>query len=741
VDPVTTPGDPARAIEQGAAEAMSYVYDYDHPFGLPMPELRQLVGGKAANLAVMATELGLPVPPAFIVTTAACKQYLAGGWPAGLDAELREHMTRMEERLHRRFGDTVDPLLVSVRSGAPVSMPGMMDTILNLGLTDDTAAALAAATGNAPFAADCHRRFRTMYRDVVGVDAPDDPWLQLRGAVEAVFRSWQSNRARAYREHEGIPEDLGTAVTIQAMVFGNRCQRSATGVLFTRNPATGERAVYGDVMFQAQGEDVVAGTHQTMPIAVLDERLPEVGAELRRYADALERHYADLCDIEFTIEQGTLWMLQVRVGKRSPQAALRIALDMAEDPDFPLSREAAVRRVAAILADPPTVATEQADHAPALTRGLPASPGVASGEIALTPEAAAVAGDAGRSAILVRSETSPDDVQGMARSAGILTASGGLASHAAVVARGWGIPAVVGATGVEVGEGRVVIGARSFSGGELITIDGSTGEVFAGAIVGSRVVVPEAATLLEWARELGIDIAAPDAAPDRPAGRPGPEPAAPDSVTTTLPSAADDDAIRVLAIKGFAAPDALATALRLSQDDAAALLDRLVAAGRVEAAVGSFRLTAEGKSVGEQLIAADAERWGASRALAALDAFIVLDGRMKTTVTAWQTREVDGAQTFNDHSDPAYDAAVLADLARLADDADQWLAPAVDELPRLGGYRVRLSQAAAQATGGDGRYVASPRVDSYHSVWFELHEDLIRLAGRNRAEEVAAGRA
>jgi pyruvate,orthophosphate dikinase len=713
---------------------VSYVYDYDHPHGLPLPELRQLVGGKAANIAVMATELGLPVPPAFIVTTTSCRQYLASGWPDGLDDEMRDHMARLEALLGRRFGDPVDPLLVSVRSGAPVSMPGMMDTILNLGLTSVTVDGLARATEDVDFADDCHRRFRAMYRDVVGFDAPDDPWQQLRGAVEAVFRSWNSERAKVYRRHEGIPDDLGTAVTVQAMVFGNRCDRSGTGVLFTRNPATGEPGLYGDVLFRAQGEDVVAGTHATMPIAVLDERLPEVGAELRAYATALERHYADLCDIEFTIEQGTLWMLQVRVGKRSPQAALRIAVDMAEDPDFPLTRAEAVRRVAAILADPPTLATEDPDHDAPLAVGLPASPGIASGEIALTPEAAAEAGEAGRSVILVRSETSPDDVHGMAKSAGILTSSGGLASHAAVVARGWGIPAVVGAADVRVGDGRVAIGERTFAAEELITIDGTTGEVFAGAIGGTCVVAPEAAILLAWAEELGIAIGAEAPGARGPSGTPVP-------VASPVPRVTVEDAIRVLAIKGFAGPDALGLALRTSQDEAQALLDGMVADGVAEPAVGSFRLTDTGKGVGAELIAADGARWGADRSLAALDAFIDLDGRMKETVTAWQTRMVDGAQTFNDHTDPAYDAEVLAGLAALHVDADAWLAPLVGQLPRLAGYRARLETAVAQATGGDGRYVASPRVDSYHSVWFELHEDLIRLSGRTRAEEVASGRA
>ena len=288
-----------------------------------------LVGSKAANLGVMARELDLPVPPGFAISTEACRAYLAGGWPEDLDDEIREGMAAIETAIGRRFGDAADPLLVSVRSGAPVSMPGMMDTILNLGLTPETTGAFAAA---------CRARLEAMFRETVGADVPDDPWAQLRQAVEAVFRSWNGDRARAYRSKEGIPDDLGTGVVVQAMVFGNRGPDSGTGVLFTRNPATGERALYGDVMFDAQGEDVVAGTHATEPISVLDERMPAVAGELRAHADRLERHYADMCDIEFTIEDGRLWLLQVRVGKRSPQAALRIAVDMAEDGSFPLSR-------------------------------------------------------------------------------------------------------------------------------------------------------------------------------------------------------------------------------------------------------------------------------------------------------------------------------------------------------------------------------------------------------------------
>jgi pyruvate,orthophosphate dikinase len=724
---------------------VTHVFDCDQRLDLSFPELKRLVGGKAANLTVMALDLGLPVPPAFTISTAACNEYLAHGWPAGLDAELQEHMARIEAIVGQRFGDPADPLLVSVRSGAPVSMPGMMDTILNLGLNEATTAGLAARSASPKFAANCRARFEAMYRDIVGVeDVPDDPWTQLRAAVEAVFRSWNSDRARTYREREGIPDDLGTAVTVQAMVFGNRSRESGTGVLFTRNPATGERVLYGDVMFNAQGEDVVAGTHRTEPIAILDQRMPEVGRQLREYAARLERHHADLCDIEFTIEHGKLWMLQCRVGKRSPQAALRIARDMAEDPDFPLSRDEAVRRVAAILADPPTMVTERGDAGPAIATGLPASPGVACGEIVTSPEAAVTAAEAGRTVILVRAETSPDDVHGMAKAAGILTSTGGLASHAAVVARGWGIPAVVGASAVVVGRDRVTIGERTFAAGETITIDGATGEVFAGAAAGTAAVVPEAATLLRWARELGITVEekgpaeAPASAPAAPTG--GPPEAAP--AEARAPGAVTvDDVLRVLVVKGYATVESAAQAVRVTVDEVAGILDRLVADGLAEMAAGSFRLTADGKAVGRERLAADTEAWGLEQANAALEEFLALDHRMKAAVTAWQMREVDGTQVFNDHSDPGYDAAVLADLAALHGNATAWLRPLVDGLPRLEAYLERLEAANRAAQGGDHRYVASPRVDSYHGAWFELHEDLILLAGRSRAAEVAAGRA
>ncbi len=712
---------------------MAYVFAFDHPHDVPHAEVKALIGGKAANIAVMANELGLPVPPSFTISTEACRAYLAGGWPEGLDEEIREHMRRVETAVGRKFGDSADPLLVSVRSGAPVSMPGMMDTILNLGLNDTTARGLAVVTGDSAFVEVCRDRFSTMYRKIVGVEiVPDDPWQQLRGAIEAVFRSWNCDRARSYRAREGIADDLGTGVTVQAMVFGNRGADSATGVLFTRNPATGEPRLYGDIMFDAQGEDVVAGTSRTEPIVVLDERMPAVAEDLRRYAHTLERHFADLCDIEFTIEQGRLWLLQVRIGKRSPQAALRIAVDMAEDDDFPLSRAEAVRRVARHLEDPPTTVGERPVDVPVVATGLGASPGVASGEIVTTPEAAVASADAGRSVILVRRETSPDDVHGMARAVGILTSTGGLASHAAVVARGWGIPAVVGASAVKVGEGTISIGDRVFTAGDVLTIDGGSGEVFAGAVSIGATVVPEAAKLLSWARELGIEI---------PSSQEGGDTSEEGGDTSEEGRATVEAVVRALVVKGFAAPEGIASALCATVEEAALILDRMTADGLVEISGGMFQLTAEGKTLGGELIVSDREFWGVENAVEALDAFLSLDHRTKGIVTAWQMREVDGRQVLNDHSDPSYDASVLAEFGSLHQDAGALLRSLADGLPRLDSYVERLERAAALVQSGDHRYIASPRVDSYHGVWFELHEDLILLAGRNRADEVAAGRA
>jgi pyruvate,orthophosphate dikinase len=499
----------------------------------------------------------------------------------------------------------------------------------------------------------------------------------------------------------------------------------------------------------------VAGTHATEPLAVLDARLPEVGLELRRSADRLERHYADMCDIEFTIESGRLWLLQVRVGKRSPEAALRLAVEMAEDPAFPLTREAAVQRVATLLAAPPRVSVRRESGARPIVVGLAASPGIATGEIAVTPEDAVRVADEGRSVILVREETSPDDVHGMARAAGILTARGGIASHAAVVARGWGIPAVVNAQGIQLTEDGLRVGSTTMPAGAVITIDGTTGEVFTGRLAtSSEDVVPAAATLLAWARDLGLDVggdAADEGGPEDggaaalatgttsggQAGEPAP-------VGGAVHDATLDDCLVAVALKGMATGDALAAAMGTSSREHAELLaGQLVDAGLASTVAGAYRLTESGRERHRILVEAERAAVGEARADELLAGLLSLDGEMKQTVTAWQLRDdqTGSEPVVNDHADPEYDASVLRRLQALADSADRWLAEAARSMPRLDVYRTRLRRAADAAIAGDGRFVASPRVDSYHGVWFELHEELILLAGRTREAEAAAGRA
>ena len=507
-----------------------------------LDEAKALVGGKAANLGVMARELGaagaagvrdhdadLPDVP---------RRRLADG-PRGRDP--RGDGRRSRAQVGRRFGDPTDPLLVSVRSGAPVSMPGMMDTILDLGLNDDTTRGLGEVARDAAFAEECRRRFVESFRSIVGVqDVPEDPWTQLRLAIEAVFRSWQSDRARTYRQKEGIPDDLGTAVTVQAMVFGNRGSDSGTGVLFTRNPATGEPTLYGDVLFDAQGEDVVAGTHQTEPIAVLDTRLPAVARELRAAAERLEHHYADLCDIEFTIEDGKLWLLQVRVGKRSPQAALRIAVDMAEDEDFPLTREQAVRRVLPLLADPPRV--DDGDAA-----GRRAADGWA-GRVAGRRERA----DRHRPGRCARVCRGGDTGDPRPRARRRRTTSTAWPGPPASSRPGAGSPVTprssrAGGASLQSSALRASRSATARSGstagrcelGDVITIDGGTGEVFEGTVAGTTEVVPEVATLLGWAREAGVDVGDTATAPS---------PTAPSQASGEVDA---DRALRAISIKGF----------------------------------------------------------------------------------------------------------------------------------------------------------------------------------------------
>jgi pyruvate,orthophosphate dikinase len=535
------------AVQAAATEVASGIYAFDHPHPGHPRQLADLLGGKGAGLAEMTSVLGINVPPGFTVSVPVCERYLRQGWPRELDDALSTHVRSLGERMGRRFGDPADPLLVAVRSGAPVSMPGMLDTVLNLGLNSDTVEGLARTSGDECFAWDTYCRFLHMYattvldvpaeelqprdtggtarpreqadllreriRRVAGLDVPSDPMAQLREAVEAVFRSCGSQRAKAYRAKEGIDEAMGTAVNVQAMVFGNRDANSGTGVVFTRNPSTGEPALYGDYLAMAQGEDVVAGTAHTLPIDRLRELHPAVYSELAATVRRLEVHFRDICDVEFTIEEGRLWLLQTRVGKRGAVAAVRIAADLVSDADIRLSPQEAVGRVPVpVRARAREEVLAGACLEPAaddlLTTGLGASPGRATGRVVLDSEAAA---DAADDVILVRPETAPEDVAGMASSAGLLTTKGGLVSHAAVVARGWGIPAVVGAQELTY----AADGLRSPSGariraGDVITIDGTTGHVWRGAVAPpageavSRVIEQELPQLLQlekWAQE------------------------------------------------------------------------------------------------------------------------------------------------------------------------------------------------------------------------------------------------
>ncbi|PKP87611.1 MAG: pyruvate, phosphate dikinase, partial [Alphaproteobacteria bacterium HGW-Alphaproteobacteria-16] len=530
----------------------------------PRQKDKTITGGKGANLAEMAS-IGLPVPPGFTITTEECVRYLQDGadFSNELQAAVAAALTHVEASAGKNFGDAGDPLLVSVRSGARVSMPGMMDTVLNLGLNDATVEGLAASSGDARFAWDSYRRFIQMYSDVVlGLDHglfeealeivkedngfyndtemtsedwqalvsefkgiveqeldhpfPQDVHEQLWGAIRAVFDSWDSDRAKVYRRLNDIPADWGTAVNVQAMVFGNMGDTSATGVAFTRDPATGERAYYGEYLINAQGEDVVAGirTPQYLtksareaagakPLS-MEEALPDAYAELARVFDLLELHYKDMQDIEFTVERGTLWMLQTRSGKRTAKAALKMAVDMVAE--GLIDTREAVRRVDPMALDQllhPTLDPKAERHV--LTIGLPASPGAAAGKIVLDADTAEQWAGRGEKVILVRVETSPEDIHGMHAAQGILTARGGMTSHAAVVARGMGRPCVSGAGAVSIDRAArtLRIGQHELAEGDAITLDGATGQVMLGIVpTVEPELVGDFGTLMVWADEL-----------------------------------------------------------------------------------------------------------------------------------------------------------------------------------------------------------------------------------------------
>jgi pyruvate, orthophosphate dikinase len=564
----------AKAAARPAAaapKAGKWVYTFGDGQAEGRADMRNLLGGKGANLAEMAN-LGLPVPPGFTIPTSVCTYFYAHGktYPKELKAQVEKALDYVGKLTGKTFGDSDNPLLVSVRSGGRASMPGMMDTVLNLGLNDRTVEALAELSGDRRFAYDSYRRFITMYSDVVldfdhshfedildtfkdsqgysldtdltaddwvelvgkykdavaretGKDFPQDPHDQLWGAIGAVFSSWMNARAVTYRKLHDIPESWGTAVNVQAMVFGNMGETSATGVAFTRNPSTGESRLYGEFLINAQGEDVVAGIRTPQDITEyarkdsgsdktsMETAMPDAFAELTRIYTMLEKHYRDMQDMEFTVERGKLWMLQTRGGKRTAKAALKIAVELANE--GLISKKDAVSRIDPASLDQllhPTIDPQAKRDV--IATGLPASPGAASGEIVFSSDEAAKLQADGRKVILVRIETSPEDIHGMHAAEGILTTRGGMTSHAAVVARGMGKPCVSGCGSIRIdyGRGTMNVGSRTFKTGDVITIDGSLGQVLAGRM---PMIEPELSgefgTLMSWAdqvRKTGVRV-------------------------------------------------------------------------------------------------------------------------------------------------------------------------------------------------------------------------------------------
>ncbi|MDQ3818007.1 MAG: pyruvate, phosphate dikinase, partial [Acidobacteriota bacterium] len=511
---------------------------------------KELLGGKGAGLAEM-TRAGLPVPPGFVVTTEACNAFYANNkqFPEGMWEQVVEGLRKLEEKTGKGFGSAENPLLVSVRSGAALSMPGMMDTVLNLGLNDTTVQGLAKQTNDLRFALDAYRRFASLFGEIVigvahekfervmdrfkaqtdggrdtdlkpeqlreiiaaekqiiiaeqrGNTIPEDPYEQLRVAIAAVFNSWMGRRAVDYRRINRIADTLGTAVNVQVMVFGNMGSKSGTGVAFTRNPSTGQKALYGEYLLNAQGEDVVAGIRTPNPISQMREELPEVYDQFASIAQLLERHYRDMQDVEFTIERGKLWMLQTRTGKRTGAAAVRVAVDMYHE--GLIDRATAVRRVTPEQLDQllhPTV--DPKAETTVLATGLPASPGAAQGQVVFDPDEAEEMARDGAKVILVRQETSPDDFHGMVAAQAIVTARGGMTSHAAVVARGMGKSCVSGASmlNVDYGQQQFNVNGTVVTKGEWITVDGSTGRVFLGQVPTVQPSLgPDFKELMSWA--------------------------------------------------------------------------------------------------------------------------------------------------------------------------------------------------------------------------------------------------
>ncbi|MGE0599849.1 MAG: pyruvate, phosphate dikinase [Dehalococcoidia bacterium] len=702
----------------------------------------RLLGGKAAGLATMARDLGLPVPPGFVATTRVCHEFLARGWQAELDDLLRAHLERLATKTGRRFGDPVAPLLVSVRSGAPVSMPGMMDTLLNVGMTPRIRERLAEESGNREFAADTWLRFNRMYAEIVlelpreqlqraaehdgseqsmlgaaerirglAIGAggiPGEPFDQLRGAIQAVFRSWMSERAIVFREKEGISADLGTAATVQAMAFGNLDDLSGTGVAFTRDPATGEAKPCGDYLARAQGEDVVAGSHKVLGLEALAQQLPAVHQELLSVLSRLEHHYRDMCDVEFTVSAGKLYLLQTRVGRRSPLAAVRIAVSMAEDPGFPLSQNEAVDRVGEDTLRELAQLGRVKQHATPIAWGLAVSPGVGAGALCCDSNRAADWAANGRAVILARPETSPSDVHGMVASAGLVTTLGGMVSHAAVVARGWAIPAICSLTNAVVEADGLHAGSVIVHEGDTVTVDGTTGNLYLGDVrEDAGLDLPEVRKLRAWALEEESEASV--------------------EFNEATGDVTPFELLRALQLKGLCSVERLAAALACSEETISEALEPHEAF--LKTTPRGFALTPEGRAwVQERLAEEHASVEGDLEP--AWQRFQPLNHQLKVLVTETQMSSINP-----EHERWGW---LMESMASLHAE----FRPVVDEVatmaPRLRGYGRRFDAALAALSAGDASMLASPLKDSYHTVWFEFHEEFIALTGRNREDEERA---
>ena len=748
----------------------------DNPVGVAVVRLdgsarltRELIGNKGFGLDSMRGH-GLPVPPAFAITTAACRAWQRE--PRALMeriwSEVAASLAWLEAETDRTFGGAHRPLLVSVRSAAAHSMPGMMDTVLDLGIDDGVEGALAQE-GGAAFATDTRARFEHMYRRIVLRDdnhtVPADPHRQLRGAIEAVFASWNSARARTYRTHHGLEDEAGTAVIVQAMVFGNLDETSGTGVLFTRDPMTGAVEPFGEWLSGGQGEDVVSGTTNCLPLSALRDAIPQAHHALLEAGRRLERLAADVQDIEFTIESGTLWLLQTRTAKRSAAAAVRIVLALRSEgviDDAEVLRRVTPAQLATLLQ--PTLQHETRMAAPLLASGLPACPGIARGRVVTDPDEAVDAADNGEQVILVRTATSPDDVHGMLAAQGIVTAFGGATSHAAVVSREIGRPAVVGC-------GPDTLAALA---GRVVTVDGEHGEVREGALeltAWSETDNPDLRALTDIAaRATALRVVQP--------GTPGvphltdiseetvaaalasgaPVLASPSPLRTLLIAArlshaeqradgesgrttrehrmSELDLLQAVRLKGRARPADLAATAGVPEADGLAELTRLGEAGLIEIRA-LVRITPAGRDRLSELLAAERAAADGAAVTVPYSAFRAVNADFKALVVDWQLR--DGEP--NPHTDADYDAAVIARLAELHERVRPILASAAEQIPRLGRYAGKLSDALTKVRAGERSWFTKPIADSYHTVWFELHEELILVAGMTREAEAEAGHA